>query len=67
MIVAKDIELIGSLASPNTFAPSLALMESGRIDVKPLITQVYPIEKTEDAIKMIMDKKEFRLKVLLEI
>ena len=67
MIVAKDIELIGSLASPNTCAPSLALMESGRIDVKPLITQVYPIEKTEDAIKMIMDKKEFRLKVLLEI
>ena len=67
MIVAKDIELIGSLASPNTFAPSIALMESGKIKCQPLITQVYPLSKAEEAIKMIMEKKTFRLKVLLEV
>lgn len=67
MVVAKDAEIIGVLASPNAFAPTIAQMSRGAIKSEQLITQIYPLEQAEDAIKMIMAKKEYRMKVLLEI
>ncbi|NMA14439.1 MAG: galactitol-1-phosphate 5-dehydrogenase [Clostridia bacterium] len=63
--IVKDADLIGILASPNASKPVLSLMESGRINVKPLITHRYPMEKISEAIAMIKEKKECRIKVLL--
>lgn len=64
--IAKDCDLIGALASPNTFDAVLSYMSSGKIDVKPLITHVEPVEKLEEVVKMIRAKKEYRIKVLLQ-
>lgn len=63
--IVKDADLIGILASPNAFGPVLSLMESGRIHVKPLITHRYPMEQISEAIAMIRNKQECRIKVLL--
>lgn len=64
-IVFKDAEVIGVLASCNAYKPTIALMESGRINVKPLITHKYPLEKAGEAIEMIKDRKECKIKVVL--
>lgn len=32
---------------------AIRLMETGRINVKPLITQVYPIEQSMEAFKLL--------------
>lgn len=64
--IAKDCNLIGALASPNTFDAVLAYMASGKIQVKPLITHVEPLEKFEDMVKMVRAKKECRIKILLK-
>ncbi len=65
-VIVKDAELVGSLASPNSFGPVLRYMASGKLKVKPLITHVKPLNELEDVVKMIRSKKEMRIKVLLK-
>lgn len=65
-LIVKDAELIGSLASPNSFTPVLRYMAEGKLKVKPLITHVKPLEELEDVVKMVRAKKEMRIKVLLK-
>lgn len=65
-LIVKDAELIGSLASPNSFGPVLRYMAEGKLNVKPLITHVKPMEELEDVVKMVRAKKEMRIKILLK-
>lgn len=64
-LIVKDAELVGSLASPNSFEPVLRYMAEGKLKVKPLITHIRPLEELEDVVKMIRAKKEMRIKILL--
>lgn len=64
--IAKDCNLIGTLASPNTFGAVLDYMAEGTLRVDPLITHVEPLEKISDVVSMIRNKKEYRIKVLLK-
>jgi len=65
-VIVKDAELIGSLASPNTFTPVLRYMAEGKLNVKPLITHIKPLRELEDVVKMVRAKKEMRIKILLK-
>lgn len=65
-LIVKDAELIGSLASPNSFAPVLRYMVEGKLKVKPLITHIKRLEDFQNVIEMIRAKKEMRIKVLLK-
>ncbi|SKC36329.1 zinc-dependent alcohol dehydrogenase [Maledivibacter halophilus] len=65
LIITKDAEVIGVLASPNTFKPTLDLMESGRINVRPLITQKFPLSKAQEAIDTIADRSICTIKPVL--
>lgn len=65
-LIVKDAELIGSLASPNSFTPVLRYMAEGKLKVKPLITHIRPLEELEDVVKMIRARKEMRIKILLK-
>ncbi len=47
-IVVKEINVVGSRCGP--FAKAIALLHSGKIDPKPLITRVFPLEKAPEAI-----------------
>jgi len=47
-IVVKEITVVGSRCGP--FAKAIALLRSGKIDPKPLITRVFPLEKAPEAI-----------------
>lgn len=65
-VIVKDAELIGSLASPNSFGPVLSYMAEGKLKVKPLITHVKKLEELPQVVDMIRAKKEMRIKVLLK-
>lgn len=64
--IAKDAELIGTLASPNTFGTVLSYMAEGKLKVKPLITHVKGLEEMQDVVDMVRAKKEMRIKVLFK-
>lgn len=65
-LIVKDAELVGSLASPNSFTPVLRYMAEGKLNVKPLITHVKPLQEMQSVVDMIRAKKEMRIKVLLK-
>lgn len=48
-IVVKELTVIGSRCGP--FAPALALLASGRIDPRPLISRVFPLRQAAEAIR----------------
>ena len=65
-LIVKNADLIGTLASPNSFGPVLSYMASGKLNVKPLITHIKPLEELPDVVKMVRAKKEMRIKILLK-
>ena len=48
-IVVKELTVIGSRCGP--FPPALALLRSGRIDPRPLISRVFPLRQAAEAIR----------------
>jgi 2-desacetyl-2-hydroxyethyl bacteriochlorophyllide A dehydrogenase len=65
-LIVKDAALIGSLASPNCFGPVLRYMETGKLQVRPLITHVRPLEELPEVVKLVRAKREMRIKILLQ-
>ena len=64
--IARDCNLIGTLASPNTFSAVLDYMAAGRLNIEPLITHVEPLENISHVVNMVRAKKEYRIKVLFQ-
>jgi len=50
----KDLSVHAAFAlNHSAFQRALAMIESGRIDVKPLVAGIYPVGKLEECIKMV--------------
>ena len=62
-IVIDEITVLGSRCGQ--FPPALRLLESGKIDFKPLISGEYPIENAIEAFEK--NKEKDTLKILLKI
>jgi threonine dehydrogenase-like Zn-dependent dehydrogenase len=60
-IVVKEITVVGSRCGP--FAKAIALLRSGKVDPKPLITRTFPLDKAPAAIQFA--QKPDVMKVLL--
>ena len=64
MIIRKEVSVHGSLRAYQEFPLAARLIESGRLNLTPLITATYPLEKAEDAILAASDKTR-SMKVVL--
>jgi 2-desacetyl-2-hydroxyethyl bacteriochlorophyllide A dehydrogenase len=66
-ITIKNLEIHGILGSPNCFNQAINLLDKGLINYKPLISKIFPLNETEEAIKYLLDKKNKAIKVMLKI
>lgn len=57
LFVTKEIELLGSFRFDTEFAVAADLIESRKIDVRPLLTGIFPIEDAISAFRVASDKK----------
>jgi L-iditol 2-dehydrogenase len=64
-VVTRQIRLQGSCASAGEYPRSIALMASGAIDVKPLITAVAPLEEGQDWFRRLHAREPGLTKVVL--
>jgi L-idonate 5-dehydrogenase len=64
MLIRKEVTAHGALRAYQEFIPAARLLEGGRLDVSPMISGIYPLEKAEEAIISAMDKTK-SIKVLL--
>ena len=69
-ILRKELMVYGTWNSSynerqNDWKESLNAIAEGKIDVKPLISHTYPLEKVNQAFEMMKNKSEFYCKVIL--
>ena len=60
-VFKKELTIVGSLINPDTHQRAVNLINSGRIEIKKLITQVYDIEHLEEAIKCQMSLESIKV------
>jgi L-iditol 2-dehydrogenase len=65
-LVSRELTFTGSCASAGEFRACIDLIASGRIDVRPLISEVLPLHEGPAAFKRLLDGKENLLKIVLE-
>lgn len=62
----RDLRVDGVFAyTTNNFAEALRLIETGRMNLKPLITHTFPLQEFEKAFELLSTRKEPVVKVLL--
>jgi 2-desacetyl-2-hydroxyethyl bacteriochlorophyllide A dehydrogenase len=64
-VFKKELTIKGSFVNPDTHARAVALLNSGKISVAPLITHRYGIDELEQAIKMQMSAESIKVVVTL--
>ncbi len=66
MLQLREITLRTSTGCPETIAPALALMASGKVDVSPLITHVFPPARMKEAFLQLSEKAPDHIKSIIE-
>jgi 2-desacetyl-2-hydroxyethyl bacteriochlorophyllide A dehydrogenase len=62
-VYAKDLEIFGSFALRYTFHDAVALLESGAVDVKPLLSDRFPIERFPEALELAGSGEAFKVQI----
>ena len=57
------IHEIGSMINPDTHQRAVNLLNSGRLEIRKLITTAYDLEHLEDAIRMQMSSESIKVMV----
>ncbi len=62
-VYRKDLEIHGSFSLRYTFHDALALLESGAVDVKPLLSDRFPIERFPEALELAGSGDAFKVQI----
>lgn len=62
-----EIKVTGTFShTPTTYSKALELICSRKVDFRPLITHVYPLDKIKQAFEIVLHKRENALKVIIK-
>ena len=64
-IVAKDLTVHGTIASPGVWERTIRLLAAGRVDPRPLISHRFPLDEARDAVELARGRSDGVLKVLV--
>ena len=59
-LTLDEIDLLGIRSSPNAYPAMVRLLGSGKVDVEPLLTHVYPLERVDDALAALQSREAVR-------
>ncbi len=62
-VYKKELKIVGSMINPDTHQRAVNLINSGRLEIKKLITHSYDLEHLEDGIKMQMSSESIKVVV----
>ncbi len=65
LIVAKELAVLGSFRFHAEFALAVRLINDHRIDLRPMITTAFPLERAREAFELASDRRR-AMKVLLD-
>lgn len=56
-IFGNEIRIQGSFAQVNCFSRAVAYLDSGKVNVKPMVTDVFPLEKFQNALDKVASRQ----------
>ncbi len=62
----RELDIRGSQGHPGTFAPVLALIASGQLPARDLITHRLPLDRVAEGMALLADRREDVMKVVIE-
>ena len=62
-VYQKELTIVGSIINPNTHQRAVDLINSGRLQLAPLMTHRFPMEQVKDAILMQMSSESIKVLV----
>ncbi len=62
-VYKKELRIVGSMINPNTHQRAVNLINSGRLELKKLITHTYDLEHMDEAIHMQMSAESIKVVV----
>ncbi len=65
LIMSKELALLGSLRSAHSVRPAIDLASSGRIDLKPVVSSIFPFSRLGEAMRIAVEKRKV-IKVQVE-
>lgn len=65
-VYKKELTIKGSFINPDTHARAVALLESGRIQIAPLITHRFPLDHMDEAIQTQMGSDSIKVLVIAD-
>lgn len=63
-VFQKELTIKGSFVNPDTQLRAAKLISSGRLNLKPLITHRYPVDKLDEAIKMQISSESVKVVIV---
>lgn len=65
-VCRNEIAIFGVKANPNVAARILRMVAAGRINLKDLVTHVFPLERFGDALDTFVQRRDGAIKVVIE-
>lgn len=63
-VFRKELKIYGSFVNPDSHQQAVDLINAGRIQIAPLITHRYPVERLEEAIHMQMSSASIKVQII---
>lgn len=63
-VYKKELSIKGSFINPDTHQRAVNLLESGKIQIEPLITHRYPLDQLDEAIQVQMGSESIKVLVV---
>lgn len=60
-VFQKELTILASFVNPDTQLRAVEMLNTGKIVVGPIITHRFPLEQTEDAIRMQMQNESLKV------
>ncbi len=65
-LIVKNCTLIGAAGTPNMSGKLLSLMASGKLNLKPMLTDRFPFSQVKDAFAAVDLRNDHRVKVMVD-
>ncbi len=66
-IILRQLTVLGGTNNQLAWEPLLSLVASGRFNVRDMITEIYPLEKVNEALETVKNKPDGFIKAVLHI